>query len=86
MKIKNAILFSLSLLLSACTENQKARNFGGTMSIEVEGKLENITWRGNDSLWVLVRPRRVGEIAETHTFKENSNFGVIQGTVIIKEK
>lgn len=89
-KIKNAILFlMLSIipisLLSGC-EQTIAKQYGGDMTIElpVNQKLEMITWKDN-SLWYLTKPMTDGDIAETHTFKQSSEFGVFEGTITIIE-
>ena len=47
-------------------------------------KLEEITWK-EDSLWYLTKPMTDEDIIETHTFQQQSNFGVFEGTVIIIE-
>ena len=41
--------------------------------------------RKDDSLWYLTRPMTKDDVAETHTFKESSNLGIIQGTVTVIE-
>ena len=66
--------------------NTTAKNFGGstTLKLEPNQKLEEITWK-NDSLWYLTRPMTDEDIAETHTFQESSNLGVIEGTVTVIE-
>ena len=62
------------------------KSFGGSMTIELEPntKLELITWK-NNSLWYCTRPMREDEEAETHTYQESSNFGVLEGTITIVE-
>ena len=79
------IIFAASILLSGCQAT--TRDWGGYMTLELEPgeKLEEITWK-EDSLWYLTRPMRDGEEAETHIFKQSSNFGVFEGTVTIIEK
>lgn len=85
-KIYAALLIAMMTvtILSGCQST--ARNWGGTVKIELDPgqKLEMITWKG-DSLWYLTRPMRAGEEAETHTFNESSEFGVLEGTVIVIE-
>jgi len=63
------------------------KSFGGSMTVELEPgqKLEEITWKEDDSLWILTRPFREGEEPETHTFYEDSEWGVLEGTVTIIE-
>ena len=63
------------------------KKFGGTITMEipVDKKLMNVTWK-DSNIWYLVRDRKEGEKAETYQFMESSNLGVLQGTVVIKEK
>ena len=70
------------LALASCTDNQRARNFGGTETIKIEPqeKFINITWK-KDNLWVIVQDTITGTIYA----KEKSSFGVIQGKVIIQK-
>jgi hypothetical protein len=77
----------LAAIFNSCTENQRARKFGGDETIQLEeGKrLEYVTWKG-DQLWVLTRESTPGDTARTHTFHEKSSFGVIEGTITIVER
>ena len=79
------IIFIMSILLSGC--QYTAKEWGGDVIVTLKPgeKLEEITWK-NDSLWYLTRPMRDDEEAETHVFKQSSNFGVFEGTVTIIEK
>lgn len=54
------------------------------MELEPNEKLEEITWK-DASLWYLTRPMTEDDIAETHVFKQSSNWGVLEGTVTIVE-
>lgn len=74
--------------LAGCGGCQGAvKSFGGSMTIELEPntKLELITWKDDDSLWYCTRPMREDEIAETHTYQQQSEFGIFEGTVTIVE-
>ena len=84
-KILLVLVLSLTVLTS-CTDNQRAKQFGGesTETLSENVKLVEVTWK-EDNMWVLTRPMRQGESAETFTFKEISSFGIMEGTVIIKE-
>ena len=70
------------LALASCTDNQRARSFGGTETIKIEKKEKfiNITWK-QDNLWVIVQDTITGTIYA----KEKSSFGVMQGKVIIQK-
>lgn len=77
------IIFAISLLaLAACTENQRARNFGGTeiLNLEPNERFINITWKEED-LWIIVQDTITGDFYA----REKSSFGVMQGKVIIKK-
>ena len=75
------------LSLSGCTENARAKQFGGTMKIEAPAgqTVMNMTWKENQ-LWIQYRERTPGEKPTVTTFKEYSSFGLVQGTVIVTEK
>ncbi len=91
MAISSVILFALALVvivsLTACTEQQMAKQYGGTANIHIQQgeKLVMITWKA-DNLWILTRPMTDADKAETYTFKESSSYGIIQGKIIITEK
>ena len=80
MKIKIAIIALLAL--ASCTDNQRARSFGGTETIIIEPqeKFINITWK-QDDLWIIVQDTITG----TYYAREKSSFGVMQGKVIIQK-
>jgi hypothetical protein len=76
--------------LSSCTDNQSAMHYGGEMKIHLPAGevLENATWKANKasaSLWYLTRKREPGETPKTHIFREKSDFGMMQGSVIFVE-
>lgn len=89
-KIKKCFITSVialvlfTTLFSSCQTVTK--NLGGDMTINLEPnqKLEEITWK-DDSLWYLTRPMTEDDIAETHTFQQQTDFGVFEGTVTIVE-
>lgn len=87
MKKLVMLSFAACLIMAGCTENQRARQFGGT-SVEVlpaGQKLVVATWKQNN-LWMLTRPARPAEQVETYEFIESSPIGVWQGKVIIREQ
>jgi len=75
------------LLTSSCTDNARARRFGGTANEEIKAghKVIGATWKDAD-LWILTRPMRLGEVPETVILHEASSWGVVQGTVIMEER
>lgn len=81
------IVLTATMMCSVLTGCQIATNsFGGSTTIKLEPntKLELITWKEN-SLWYCTRPMREDDIAERHTYQQQSEFGVFEGTVTIIE-
>ena len=82
-------LFAITLLAS-CTENSRARLWGGTETINLDpGKrLVNITWKSSDksgsNLWILTKQDTTKP--STYLFEEKSSMGMLEGKVIIIEK
>lgn len=83
---KLLLIFLVVMSLTGC--HYATKNLGGSMTIELDPgyKLEEITWKGSDDLWILTRPMRDGEEAETHIFYQNSEWGMFEGSVTIVEK
>jgi hypothetical protein len=78
-------LFSI-LFLAHCTENERAKKYGGTMNVDLppNTKFISATWK-EDELWYIYRNRKNDEPPETFTMKEDSRFGIIQGKVNFTE-
>lgn len=76
----------LALAMAGCTSNSRAKNLGGstTRTLPAGQKLVMVTWK-EDNMWILTRPMRQEEKPEIYTFKENSSWGIVQGTIIISE-
>lgn len=80
------VLFSI--FLGGCTDNFVTRNYGGSMTINVQPdeKLVNLTWKESE-LWILTEKRSVKDtIKKIYFFNEKSNFGVMEGKITIVEK
>lgn len=86
MKKKICVALAIMATLSLAGCQATTRKWSGSTTIELDPnlKLEEITWK-DDSLWYLTRPMTKDDVAETHTFKESSNLGIIQGTVTVIE-
>lgn len=80
------LILLLSVFTFSCTENQRAKNWGGTVTVELPKgkKLVEATWK-EDNLWYLTRDMKEGETAETFEFIEDSSFGVMKGKIIFVE-
>jgi len=74
------------MTITSCTENIRARQYGGTekMDLPANRKLVNITWKDAD-MWLLTRPMRKEEVAETFEFQEKSSNGILEGTIVVQE-
>lgn len=86
---KLVVLFFLiaALVFTSCTQNQKAKSFGGkaTITLPAGKKLVVATWK-DDNLWYLTRDMQPGDKAVEYEFCEESSFGIWNGTYIIKEQ
>jgi hypothetical protein len=85
--MKNLMLFlTISLVLFSCTENQRARSFGGdeTIILEDNKKLVNVTWK-QDNLWILTRKMTTEDTMMTYKFQEKSSYGMLEGNIKIIE-
>lgn len=82
MKKFLTLVVILTVIFSSCTDNQRARSFGGTETIKLEPHEQfiNIAWKGDD-LWVIVQDTITGTIYA----KEKSSFGVWEGMVVIQK-
>lgn len=67
----------------SCTEHTRARSWGGeeTVTLPSGTKLLEVTWKEDNSLWYLLEPMDSNYIPKTKTFKEDSRFGIMEGTV-----
>jgi hypothetical protein len=81
------VLVSIIWMTVSCTQNQRAKTFGGNAKIELPAgqKLINATWK-DDNLWYLTRPMKSDEQPETYKFQEASSFGILEGTYTITER
>jgi len=83
---KLMIIAVLSMFVLSCTQNSRAKQFGGTAKLEVPcgERVTNITWK-DDQLWYSTVPMEVGYEPKVHTFREESSFGVMEGKYILTE-
>ena len=84
-KIILALAMLITIGLTSC--NYCTRNFGGSTTITLEPgeKLVEVTWK-ESKLWYLVEPMEDNYIPKTKVFKENSNAGMLEGTVTFVER
>jgi hypothetical protein len=76
------LLFIIGLVsLTACTENGRARRFGGTeeVSLKPNEVVLNVTWKDSE-IWICTKDTLTNVVY----FREKSAWGVMEGTVILK--
>lgn len=68
------------------TGNVIAKRVGGnaTVTLPDNQKLQLVTWK-EDDMWLLYRPMRADEQAETYTYQEDSRFGILEASITIRE-
>lgn len=69
------------IALASCTENERARRFGGTEEVTLKPNevVLNVTWKQNE-MWICTQDTTTG----ITYFREKSAWGVMEGTVILK--
>lgn len=87
--MKKIIILLATLLVIGLTscDNFMTRNFGGATEVRLQPceKLVEVTWKENN-LWYLVEPMEDDYVPKTKVFKENSNAGMLEGTVTFIER
>ena len=80
MKKLTLILITI-ISLTSCTSNDRAKYFGGTETIKLRPNeiVIGITWKKSE-IWICTRDTINGFTY----FREKSNFGVLEGTIILK--
>lgn len=71
------------ILCCSCTDHTRARMWGGTEVIYLpkNEKLLEVTWKERNSLWYLTEPMEDSYTPKVKIFKEDSKFGILEGTV-----
>jgi hypothetical protein len=77
-KAKLAVILFAATLLSSCTENEIAKNYGGTVNLKVPNNCVVITatWK-ESNLWVLYKDTTNNKVF----LIEDSQFGMWNGRV-----
>jgi uncharacterized lipoprotein YehR (DUF1307 family) len=70
-----------AMSLASCTENERARRFGGVEEVELKPNevVLNVTWKENE-MWICTKDTTTNTVY----FREKSSWGVMEGTVILK--
>lgn len=75
------------MLLTSCTEQYVARQFGGNVEIEVPAgyKVTSATWK-EDNIFYFIEPMEDDYTPKEKKFIESSSYGVLESEVIFVEK
>ncbi len=70
-----------AMSLVSCTDNERARRFGGTEEVKLKPNevVLNVTWKENE-MWICTKDTTTNTVY----FREKSSWGVMEGTVILK--
>jgi len=78
---KLLLILAAAMIFGSCTENARARNFGGTEVIQLRQgeKFVNATWK-DTNLWIVTQDQN-----GTYHFREKSSMGWVEGEIILNE-
>ena len=80
--MKKLIFITIATLsLVSCTDNVRARHFGGTEELKLKPNevVLNVTWKESE-MWICTKDT----VTSIVYFREKSNWGVMEGTIILK--
>lgn len=78
--MKKLFVLFMFIVCTSCTDNNRARHFGGTETVKLfpKEKFINITWK-ETSLWVITQDTTTGVFYA----REKSSYGLLEGKIII---
>jgi hypothetical protein len=81
LQIITLALLTAAATITSCTDNQRAKNWGGTETITLKPneRVLNVTWKETE-MWICTQDTTTGVVY----FREKSNWGMMEGTVILK--
>jgi hypothetical protein len=93
MKMHFFVLFFIVYVVAVvamcggCTQNQRAKSWGGnaTVNLPKGQKLVNVTWK-DSNVWYLTKKMSKNDTEEQYSFGEESSWGLLEGSVTIKEQ
>jgi uncharacterized lipoprotein YehR (DUF1307 family) len=79
--MKQLLVLVSVLTLASCTENERARRFGGTEEVSLKPNeiVLNVTWKESE-MWICTKDT----VSDVVYFREKSAWGVMEGAVILK--
>ena len=78
--MKKLVISLFALTLLSCTDNNRAKNFGGTEIVNLEPNeiFINSTWK-DSNLWIITHDT----VNDVYFMREKSSFGVLEGVIVI---
>jgi len=78
---KLMMILGVMVVMSSCTENVRARHFGGTETLALNPNevVLNVTWKDND-MWICTKDTTSGMVY----FREKSSWGMVEGAIVFK--
>ena len=72
------IIIAIAVSVSSCTENERAKNYGGKEEITLKPSEEfvNATWK-DDNLWLITKDTLTNE----YIMREKSSYGIWEGEI-----
>ena len=83
---KFLLIIATLLLLVSCTEQNRARNLGGevTIKVPVGYKVTSATWK-EDNIFYFLEPMEDGYVPKEKKFIESSSYGLFETEVTFIE-
>ncbi len=84
--MKKLILVALVVILFSCSDNNRAKNWGGkeTVNLPKGERLVTATWK-DDDLWYVTEPMPEGYTPNSKKFYQSSSWGIWEGQVTFVE-
>lgn len=84
--MKKILILLFALTVISC-ENYTTRNWGGTMTINVEPgyKVTSATFKG-DEIWYFIEPMDSNYTPAQKKLVEKSMFGALEGEIVFNER
>ena len=81
------VVILIANLCSSCTDNQRAKRWGGNMTINVEPGYEVMmaTFKDDADMWYMVRKMSDDYVPTDKILIENSTWNVLEGRVTFHE-
>jgi hypothetical protein len=81
---KLMMILMVAILAASCTQNEMARKYGGTQTIQLDKgeRVVTASWK-EANLWILTKQDTTKP--SVYRYTEKSSFGVMEGTIIIQE-